>query len=54
MCAVQILAGSVVVGSQATNYLKVYKVASGGSTATLMYGPVVIASGTFGFPGGPL
>ena len=48
----QVLAGSAVVGSQATNYLKVYKIASGAAAATLMYGPLIIAAGSPGFPGG--
>jgi hypothetical protein len=52
LCAEQILAGRAVVGGQTTNYLKVYKVAAGTSTATLKYGPLVIAAGSSGSPGG--
>ena len=50
--AAQILAVSAVAGSQSTNVLNVYKVPKAGSTATLMDGPLVIPSGTFGAPGG--
>lgn len=52
LCTVQILAGSSVVGAQASNYLKVYKVTAGTATATLKYGPLTIPTGLYGSPGG--
>ena len=52
LCAAQILAGRAVTGSQASAYLNVYKVTSTGQTASLMYGPLIIPAGLFGFPGG--
>lgn len=39
-------------GSAATNYLNVYKVAQGSSSAILMYGSLVVPGAAFGAPGG--
>lgn len=46
------MAGTSIPGSADTNFLNVYKVSSGGSNATLMYGPLAVPSGNFGSPGG--
>ena len=48
----QILAVQEIVGSQATNFLNVYKIAKDGIAAVLQYGPLNIATGANGSPGG--
>lgn len=51
-CAVQVLAVSETLGSQATNFLNVYKIAFDSASAVLMYGPLTVAAGAMGSPGG--
>ena len=48
----QVVGTNPYTGSASTNYLSIYKVASGTSTATLMYGPIVVSTGAFGAIGG--
>lgn len=50
-CA-QILAVQEITGSQASNFLNIYKIDKNGSSAVRMYGPLNIATGKNGSPGG--
>ena len=48
----QILATNAFTGAAGTNTLSIYKVTKNASSAVLMYGPLKIAAGLSGTPGG--